>query len=58
MKPRFANDHGSKPEGNTGLQNDQYDEDVTTSVDKKMEPYFTLVNERDHFRVLCTTMDN
>lgn len=24
----------------------------------RKEPYYTLVNEADHFRVLCTTMDD
>ena len=28
------------------------------SSTSKKEPYYTLVNEVDHFRVLCTTMDD
>jgi hypothetical protein len=24
----------------------------------KPEPYFTMINEKDHFRVLCTTVDD
>lgn len=28
------------------------------SSNLKKEPYYTLVNEVDHFRVLCTTMDD
>ena len=55
MKPNFSNDIGSKPEANTGFQGE---DDITTSADKKMEPYFTLINEKDHFRIICTTMDN